>query len=311
MNVHKLTEGAILLAVFIVILLMTLYIPVIGIVLNFFLALPFIIFSAKSDRKQIILFLAGALLLSFIVGGLAGMAFAFLYGLAGSVIGDFIREKKSRMSGFMAGSVAYLVGLVTLYIVSVVFFEINFFKDMLREFEQTFARSIDMVDLPSQYTKEELMQQFQSLLGVLETLIPSFFVLVSFIYVFIIELVSFPIASRFVKEIPKWKPFRELTLPRSLLWYYLIVLLISLFVRLEPGNYWYAVILNLSFILQFFMFIQGLSFIYYFFHAKKQSKAVPVLITVAVFVFPVFLLPLVRILGIIDLGFNLREKIKI
>lgn len=51
-NAHKLTEGALFLAIFAVLLLITIYIPVLGVVVNLFIPLPFIMFSAKNDRKS-------------------------------------------------------------------------------------------------------------------------------------------------------------------------------------------------------------------------------------------------------------------
>lgn len=310
MNIHKLTEGAVLLAAYTVILLITMYIPFIGIVLVFFLALPFIIFAAKNHRKNILIFLLAAVFLSFIAGGLNGVSFSILFGFTGVVIGDFIREGKSRMAGFLAGSFAFLIALVTLYTIMVSLLEINLIKDMQRELEQALLQSINLIAIPEGISKNELIDQMKLILELAATLIPSYFLLASFIVVFIIEVVSFPIVARFLSNIPRWKPFRELVLPRSFLWYYLIVLLVSMFIDLDAGSYWYMVIMNLSFILQLIMTIQGLSLIYYFFYIKKQSRAIPILITVAIFVMPMLFLPLVRILGIIDLGFNIKERLK-
>lgn len=310
MDDRKLKEGGLLLAVFIGLLVLTVYIPFLGFMASFFLALPFILFSAKYERKDAALFLAVSLLSGFLAGGFAGLSFAFLYGLTGVTLGDFIRKRKTRMAGFIAGSLVFLVVLVIQYIASIVFFDTNIIKDLLQGMEQRFHRSLDIVELPGTVGKEELAEQIGQLIKIAEILIPSFFVVISFAYVLMIQLVSFPIASRFLPYVPKWKPLREWVLPRSLLWYYLIVLLISLFVPLEQESYLYAAVLNLSFVLQLLMFIQGLSFIFYFFHVKNQPVAVPVLITAAVFIFPAFSLPLVRILGIIDLGFRLREKLK-
>lgn len=310
MNIHKLTEGAVLLAAYIVILLMTLYIPFLGIVLNFFLALPFIIFAAKNHLKNVLLFLLGALVTSFITGGIAGISFTFFSGLTGSVIGDFIREKKSRLAGFLAGSFAFLIVLVAQYAIMVTFFEINFIKESMLALEQSFIQAMNLVQVQGEFSQEELILQFKEVLQFAETLVPSVFLLASFFYVFVTEAVSLPIAGRFVENVPKWKPFRELVLPKSFLWYYLIVLLVSLFIKMDIGSYWYTVITNLSFILQVLMTIQGLSLIYYFFYIRNQSRTFPILITVAIFVMPILFLPLVRILGIIDLGFHLRERLK-
>ena len=67
-NVHKLTEGAILLAIFAVLLLLTLYLPILGAVVNLFLSLPFIMYGAKNNRKSSLVFLVASIFISLIVG---------------------------------------------------------------------------------------------------------------------------------------------------------------------------------------------------------------------------------------------------
>lgn len=309
-NVHKLTEGALFLAIFAVLLLMTIYIPILGVVVNLFLALPFIMFAAKNDRKSSFVFLIGALLISLIVGTVLAIPLAVSYGLTGIVIGDFIREKKNRLSGYIAGALVFLLTLVAQYGISVAFFGMDIIGESTQMLEESIDQAFSMMGALGQAPDPVLVEQFETSIRMIQVLIPSMFVMVSFMIVLIVELVSFPIVQRFGIDAPKWKPFRELNLPRSLLWYYLLVLLATLMFNPEEGTYWYAAVINLSFILQFFMILQGLSLIYFFSYLKKWPKYLPIMITVFTFIFP-FLLYIVRILGIIDLGFDIRKRIEI
>lgn len=106
----------------------------------------------------------------------------------------------------------------------------------------------------------------------------------------------------------KLLPFREWKLPQSIVWYYLIVIVLGM-MNLEKGSLPYLAVINLSALLQLLLIIQGLSFVYYFFHKKGFSIGFPITITVFTIFIP-YLLQLVRILGIIDLGFALRGRIK-
>lgn len=307
-NVHKLTEGALFLAVFAVLMLMTLYIPILGIVSNLFLALPFIMFAAKNDRKSSIVFFIGALLISFIVGTVLALPLTFTYGLTGIVIGDFIREKKSRIGGYIAGTFAFLITTIVEYAATVTFFKIDIIKESMQALEQSVNQSKEILSGLGQTPDPKVIEQFEMGIQMLETLVPSLFVMISIMVVLIIELVSFPIAKRFGIAMPKWAPFRELKLPKSLLWYYLGVLIASLIFNPEEGTFWYTALINLAFVLQFFMVLQGLSLIFYFSYQKGYPKALPIIITVFTFLFS-FLLSIVRILGIIDLGFDFRKRI--
>ncbi|WP_077215198.1 YybS family protein [Bacillus dakarensis] len=306
---RRLTEGALLLAIFAVLLLVTIYVPVLGMVVNLFLSLPFIMFSAKNNRKSSVLFLIGAIAISLIVGTVLSIPLAIAYGLTGIVIGDFIREKKSRIAGFIGGGIAFLISLVGQYAVSVAFFKVDFIKESMMLMEESIEQSTEMMSALGQSPDQAMLEQFQASIAMLEVLIPSLFVMASFMIVFFIQLLSFPIIKRFGIEVPKWMPFRELKLPKSLLWYYLIVLFISLMLNPEEGSYWFTALMNLSFILQFFMLLQGLSFIYYLSHRKKLSTFIPVLATVLTLFIPIFLY-IVRLLGIIDLGFDLRKRLE-
>lgn len=307
-NTYKLTEGAILLAIFAVLLLITLYIPGLGLIANFFVALPFLFFGAKHDVKSTAVFTVAGVLLSMILGSFLAIPIALAYGTTGAVMGYMIRVGKSRFASFMAGSVVFLINLVLQYALSVVLFKINFIDELMETFRLSIDQSIKMLEQFGQTPDEKMIQQFEAMVDLMETLVPSMFVMASFLLVFIIQLASFPLLKRFGIKVPQWRPFRELSLPKSILWYYLLTMIIGILLQPEQGTYWYWVITNLSFILQMLMVLQGLSFIFYITHAKGYPKAVPIVALVLVFLLP-FVLYIVRILGIIDLGFDLRKRL--
>lgn len=307
-NVHKLTEGAILLTVFAVMLLITVYIPILGSVVNLFLSLPFIFFSAKNNRKESFVFLIASLLLSLIVGTFLALPLTLSYGLTGLVMGDFVRHKRGRGAGFIAGSITFLLSLIIQYAVAVVFFKVDFIKQSIELFKQSIEQSKEILDVLGQEPNAALFDQFNSALDMLQSLIPSLFVLASCGAVFLIQLVSFPIIKRFGVDVGDWKPFRELTLPKNLLFYFLIAFLVSLIFQPGKGTFYYLALTNSMFILQLIMLVQGLSFIWYISHLKGWPRALPIIVTVSLFIIPM-LLYIVWILGIIDLGFDLRKKL--
>lgn len=307
-STKKLTEGALLLAIFAVLLLITVYLPVLGYITMLFLAVPFILFAGKNNRKHTIVFLVGAIFISGIVGTILSIPLALSYGLTGIVLGDFIREGKTRMEGYIAGSLVFLLTVIAQYVVMIVFLEVDFIKESIQLFEESMTRSVEMLNAIGQQPDPMMMEQFQNGMEMLEVIVPSMFVFASFIIVLIIQLVSFPVVKRFELSIPSWRPFKDLQLPKSLLWYYLLVLVASVIFTPEQGSYWYMALVNLTFILQFMMVIQGVSFVFYFSDYKELPKFLPIMITILTFFLPI-LLYIVRILGIIDLGFDLRKRL--
>jgi uncharacterized protein YybS (DUF2232 family) len=110
-------------------------------------------------------------------------------------------------------------------------------------------------------------------------------------------------------KVQQWGNFKDLSLPRSLLWYYLLAMVARILLHPQEGTYLYTALINLVYILEMFMVLQGFSFLFYIFHRKSVSKGLRVIITIVVIVIPI-LLYIVRILGIIDLGFDLRKRVE-
>ncbi|WML50382.1 YybS family protein [Neobacillus sp. PS3-34] len=309
-NVRKLTEGAILLAAFTILLLLTIYVPVLGIGVNFFLSLPFILFAAKNDWKSILVFIIASLFISFIAGNVFAIPLALAYGTTGAVMGFLLQRNKGRTAIFLSGALVFLINFVIQYAVSIVFFKVNMIDDAINMMRDSLDTSVNMLKgFGQEQANEKMVEQMKNGLDLIDTLVPSLFVMSSFLMVFLIQLVSMPIVKRFGIPIGSWRAFRDIKLPKSLLWYYLVTMLASMLLHPEKGTYLFAALLNLSYILQLFMMVQGISFIFYFFHRRGSSKTIPIIITILSFLLPVFL-SIVRILGIIDLGFDLRKRME-
>lgn len=298
-----------LLAIYAALLLLTTYIPVLGAITNLFMVLPFILFAYKNDRKSMLVFFIASLLISLIVGTVFAIPIAFTFGLTGLVMGDFIRKRKSREATYFGSSIAFLLTLVLTYVISVAFFQLDFIEEAIVATKSSIESSISMMESLGQTPDEKQMEELIAGVEAGRFLKPTLFVIASFISVFFIQLVSFPIARRFQVEVPKWKPFRYLQLPKSLLWIYLFSMIASMVLNPEEGSFAFMAIVNIAFLLQWLMVLQGLAFIYHFSYAKKFTKAIPIMFTIGVLLFPQ-LLYIVRILGIIDLGFDLRKRIK-
>src|SRR5687768_9191993 len=110
-RVHVITEGAILLALFMILMLFALYAPIIGAVLVFVLPLPFILFTIRhSVARSIMLLIAGSIL-SILFGSVTNILVAFMFGLSGLTMGVFYK-KKHTMGALIGGSLAYTVSIV-------------------------------------------------------------------------------------------------------------------------------------------------------------------------------------------------------
>ncbi|MDQ0215396.1 uncharacterized protein YybS (DUF2232 family) [Oikeobacillus pervagus] len=296
-------------AIFTVLLLVSIYIPVLWIISMLFLILPFFIYSAKYPQKYSTLMVLASSVISMIIGGVFSIGLALAYGTTGLVMGYFVQMKKGKFAIYMAGSLTFLVNTILQYVIAIAFFQINFIEDFTKMFKESYTQSINLMKQLGQPVPDNMMEQFNEMLNLIQILMPSLLVLASFLIVLLMMIVNFPIAKRLGIQVPNWAPFREWQVPKSVLWYYLILLLGNLIVAPEPGSTWYIASVNLMFMLQLCFYIQGLAFIYFYGHYKNWTKAIPIIITIVSILF-LPILYFIRLLGIIDLGFHLRQRLQ-
>lgn len=303
-----LTEGALMLAIFTVLLLFSAYVPMAMLATQFFLILPFLFYSSKYPLKNSLVLLIGAMFMSMLAGTVLAIPFTILYGTTGIMMGYCIRTGKTKMVTYMASNLVFLGNVVLFYVLAAQLFGMNFFDKMIQIFLRSSDQYADMMRALGQTPDPNLQKQVQDMIGLMKTLAPSLLVSSAFLYVILFIVINFPIIKRFGIDVPKFPPFRTVKFPKSILWYYLITLMVSLFIKPAEGTFLHMTVVNAAYILQILMMIQGLAFIYYYSHVKKWSKAIPVTATVMTFLLPTFF-SIIRLLGIIDLGFDLRQRL--
>ena len=307
-NVGKLTEGAVSLAAFAAILLITIYVPIIGSILNFVLPLPFMMFSAKNNVKNIIAFFIAAAFISFIAGSFIGLGLMLMYGVIGTVIGYLLQRNRSRATILISSSLIFMAGLVIMYVVSTAFFKFDIIHEFTDAYKQSAKMSENLLRSMGQTDQiDQINKQNAHLIKMLQTLAPSLLILVSIISVFVIQWICFPIIKRFGINVQPWGTFRNLSLPKSLLWYYLIAMGIHIFGHPSEGTYLYTALTNVLYILEMFMVLQGLSFVFFIFYQRSVAKGLGALVVILAFMIPIVHY-IIMILGITDLGFDFRKR---
>ncbi|WLR50845.1 YybS family protein [Bacillus tianshenii] len=300
------TEGALLLALTMVLAFLAVYIPIAGMLFLYLLALPLTIYTYRYGVKPGALFLVGSAIVSFIIGSIYFLLPVLTFTLCGLVIGELTRRKRTAIEVLIGGTLSFLFMLLLNYIFIVTVLDFDFMKETTKWFDEAVQQSEGML----QFSDEELANQtklFEEMVRFLPKIVPSVLVFTAVISTFIVQLLAKKILKRLGFEATSFPPFSEWLFPKVLLWYYLIVSLIF-YIGVSEGM-WELAVLNLFIVLEVIMTVQGLSFIFFFTKWKGLSKAVPIVVTIFAFIVP-FLLYLIRILGIIDLGFDLRQRLQ-
>ncbi|MFB6803234.1 YybS family protein [Peribacillus butanolivorans] len=306
---RRIAEGGALLALYCILLFITVHIPIVGIFTLFFLPVPFILVTNKQKISWALGYLFVASLLSILIATILSVPMTLLMGATGITIGYFLKKDKPMAPMFISAVLVFLGGTLLIYAASVLVFGVNYIEKSMVMVEESIDSSVGIMESFDQASTEQIKKRMYETIDLLNTLMPSLFVVTSVIMVLLIFFAAHPILKRFSDKTLKWPHFRDLRLPKSLLWYYLITMLLALFVNTDKNSFVYMAITNLFFILQFFILIQGYSLVFYISRVKSWTKAIPILIVVASLLHPIFI-TIIRFLGIIDLGFPFRETIK-
>lgn len=309
MNKSKqVTEGAVLTAVFIILLLLS-FLPLLSIITSFLLPLPFIIFTYKHGWKPALIMVMSAFLLGYIITNILAISITIIAALGGVVIGNAMHHKRSAYETWAQGTAGYAVALVLALLFVQFAFDINFSAEIdqqMGSLVSQFEQIVEQVDLG-----EEVAEQFNLLkeqMGLVINLMPLAIVMASLLQAFISQWVAYKIINRIEHKKYHFPPFRKLTFPSAILWVYLITMLLT-FTQPDPEGMLFIAVQNIMLLASVLILIQGVSFIFFFLYIKKLSPALSVIGIVLVLFFAPIVFPLLRILGIIDIGFKLRERL--
>ncbi|NEU32638.1 DUF2232 domain-containing protein [bacterium LRH843] len=306
-DTRTLTEGAILASLFTIILLISTYVPFVGFLTFWALPLPFIIYVVRRGLKPGFLLLVIACFLAFFVGGLPSIPAAVVFGSAGMVIGELYRRKLSGFAVLLGAGLIYTLNMLLVYIGLIFIVGENPMKAAAQMTREQIELARSALTSFGQDPGQSL-EQMDKMIDQITYLAPLMIVGLGIVLALITLSLSSRVLRRLGHEVNPLPPFRTWQFPKSFLWYYIIVLVIAM-VGAEEGTMMYMAILNLFPLLEIALTVQGFAFIFYYCYHKKVTKALPVLLIIsAVVIAP--LLHIIRILGIIDLGFDLRKRIK-
>jgi len=305
----QITEGAILTAIYVVLLLVSFLIPLIGTLMLVVLPIPFIIFTYKHGWKPSLIMAIAAAVVSFIFTNVITIPMTLVTAIGGIMIGSGLHQKRSSYETWARGTAGFAVGLVLSFLFVQLVFDINISQEIDQQMGMVMEQSNQMIE---QFNMgDEAAQQFDMIeeqMDIVKNLLPLALVFAAIIYAFISQWLAYKVINRIDQKSFRFPPFRDLSFPPAILWIYLVAILMTLFQTDQEGMF-FITIQNVVMLAGMLMLIQGLSLIFYYTYHKELSIALPIIVVIfGVFYAPIAF-PFIRILGIIDIGFKLRERI--
>ncbi|HFK1424882.1 MULTISPECIES: YybS family protein [Bacillus cereus group] len=307
-QVRFITEGAALLAIYVMLLFISMYVPILGTVVTFALPLPFILLTIRYKLSNVFVIFTAAFLIAVFVSQPIGLVKTVVFGLMGIVLGCMYKKQRKPLEILITGSLAYLISIMLIYVASIKFFNIDFIKQIQNMFNKSIVQSEKIASVAGMPISKEQKELFVQMNDILQAVFPSILVMVSVCLSWITIIISGSTLRKLKHDVIPWPKFKDIQLPKSIVWYYVIFILLSTFIKVEPTSYLHMVFSNLYVIFALLLVLQGLTFITFLAHSKGFTKGVPIISFIACMFIPM-LFPLVTILGIIDLGISLRSKI--
>lgn len=298
-----------MMSIFAVMMLFYLYVPLLSII--FFLAapIPIILYTIRHGLKKGIAAGAIGIVISFLIGSMAGLMSAPILIAVGLGMGVFYSRRQPG-NAIITGALLYLFSILISFVVSVQLFQIDIMNIAKESIEQMMPM-VESVLKQSGASEKDIakqLKQFKEMQDTALSALPVALLILVTLMAFVNHWFVRPLLKRFVSDMPSLKKFKDMRLPKSMVWYYLLTLLLML-IQTEKGSFLWLVQTSAFQILFILVLIQGFSFLFYYCHEKNISKAVPIFAVVLTVFFPPVGV-IVRIIGIADIGFDLREKVK-
>lgn len=275
--------------------------------LVFLLPLPFIILSAYFGWSGSVIALLVSAFGAYLLTQDGVMAIILLYSMiVGSFIGTGYRHYPAAWSPLIIGVLGSLGALIGFILISLWGFDTNWIDLMqasiiesLEQYQLWFDQAGIMVDTNDLKTVAAQWSQ----------MIPFMIIALSVFIVTINHVIARRLLSAWGGPVSLLPPIEEWKVPRSLVIYYIVAYVMSLFVKLDQSSIYTLFVINILPLLTFVLAVQGLSFVFYWVRKKRKSRWFARVSAVLLFVFPPAMY-LLNLIGILDLGFPLRKFIR-
>ncbi len=294
--------------IYLILLLLSLYMPIIGPFMIFVLPVPFAYYAHRHGWKPGALVFLVALIFSLLFATVISPV-TLLAGIGGLFLGGAMHKKRGSYETLAIGSVGFIIGIVLLFLATQFVFDVNWIDDFNNNLEEGVTSAENL--LSGVMDEEQVEQQIAAMreqIAFLPDIMPSILAMTGIVLAFLNQWITYKVINRVEKKSYRFVSFKNFRLPSAVLWYYLIALILNLIVG-DGGGLLYLAAINIFTLTGTLIVIQGFSFVFFYAGVKKWSKAIPVVLIVFTLLLPQLMLYLVRILGIIDLGFPLRERL--
>lgn len=306
---RSLTEGGILASIAIIFALISVYLPILGVVVNMIWPVPILLLGVRHGFKVSLMCLAVAgIIIAMLINPLQAISVVLGFGFIGVAIGYAINQGWSPIKTMLVGTIASCLSKAAVLLVGFFVMGFNPLSMQLEIMGGAVDQAVEIYQKmgipPAQI--EEMRIMLAKTVGLLKYIMPAGFFVASVIDTFINYWVAKKILARLGQYIPDFPPFTTWSNPAWVLWIYGASLLLVTFYNQTPDSILYHIGTNFQLVSTLALLIQGLANIRYFIDKKGWPKFTRTIVIFLIF-FNQFIAQIVVLIGAFDLVFDYRK----
>lgn len=304
-------ESGLLVAITVILGLVTIYVPFLGMFVEFFFAVPLAVLTARQGAgKGFSALFVTLILLVILIGPLFAVRLTLSFGTCGIALGWCVRKNFDAIKIFLVTLIVSSAAQIFTLVLLLAFMDVNFIEMQIELVRESFKESFAIYESAGvdKARIAEAQGQVEPMLQTLSLLVPTLVMLSALTNAAAVWFTSKWIFPKLQLKLPTFPPFAQWKFPA-------IFLYLAAFGGL--GLYWGVtrgwtqieeISLNILIIAMLIGLVQGLALLSAVFDRWKVSKLVRRLLYVLIFL-NFFLLQLVAITGLVDMLIDYRKKI--
>lgn len=311
--IHKtsaMVEAGIMAAIAIVMALIIMYVPVLGVFVNFLWPLPIVICGCRHGLKwSIMTLLVATIIIAMLMSPINAFFLAAIFGLLGLILGECMRRQLSPMKLMLYGSVGGIIALVLNIVLSFLVLGIDPINMMFTSFDES------LVQLAEYYREHGMSEadiktsidSYKEMFRMMRIIMPGAFFLCAPVMAFVNYIAAKKILVKLGESFENFPDFVLLKVPKWVLWPYCISLLaVTYFYQTDQSSWMYNISVNVQTVCSFVLVFQGIVLLYWFVDTRKKPRWWANIGMLLLFAIPIFSQIMVYV-GAFDLVFDFRK----
>lgn len=271
------------------------------VVTMFLLMVPMVVLYTILKPIPYLLHLVGVGILAVLMLGtyaVLPLSLGFFFLIPSAVMGHMYKKHQPART---VVTTAILI-LVAQLLIELAIFSAQYDMDLTSQMSSMLEEALSQVQTGALLPSDWASTTAASLGDAIVTALPSLLLLFSFTFAVVTHYLSRLSLRSMGIVAPAMSPMKNWMLPRSLVFYYFVALILSYALSPDYHGFWNTVAANAVPILQFAFKIQAMAFFFYLADVKKWPRIAPIAIAI-----PIFLISPLYLIGLIDVVFPLRR----